>query len=475
MADRNQSGEEGLAAPTRLPIDWQDPSYYDPQQLDQELRRVFDICHGCRRCFNLCDSFPKLFDMIDAAPTGELDSVPSDALGAVADACTLCDMCYMTKCPYVPPHSFNLDFPHLMLRYRAQQFQEGHVSWTHQQLTKTDRNGAIGTRLAPFVNALSSQDNPRLRKGVEIATGIHRSAALPRFAGQTLCRQLKKKALPVNPKGPGGGKRITLYATCYGNYNRPEIGLAAQAVLAHNGFMVETLYPECCGMPQHEQGNVSDVAQRAQRVAQAFKPAIDRGDTIIALVPSCALMLRQEWPLLLPDDPDVRRLAQATHDLSAFIVGLANSSTGLAPGLRALDRPVWAHLACHARAQNHGPAGAAILKLIPDADVRPLERCSGHGGTWGLMKDNFPLAERYAAATLRPVKTFATTPSSEADQEASALYRKASYLVSECPLAAAHLEQVSQESFPSGTAPENAWHPIELLARSYGLIEGPRT
>ncbi len=111
--------EGGLGAPVRHPIDWQDPDFTDAGQIDAELRRVFDICHGCRRCFNLCDAFPTLFDLIDESVTGELDSVDSAGFKKVVDACTLCDMCFMVSCPDVPPHEFDLDFPHLMLRARA--------------------------------------------------------------------------------------------------------------------------------------------------------------------------------------------------------------------------------------------------------------------------------------------------------------------------------------------------------------------
>src|SRR6202142_2495287 len=137
------SPEGSLGAPTRQIIDWHNPDFADPAKLDEEMRRVFDICHTCRRCFNLCDSFPRLFDLIDESKTGELDAVPSDALKSVVDACTLCDMCFMTKCPYVPPHEFNLDFPHLMLRYRAMEHKEGKVPWSRDQLGKTDRNGEL--------------------------------------------------------------------------------------------------------------------------------------------------------------------------------------------------------------------------------------------------------------------------------------------------------------------------------------------
>ena len=132
--------EGSLEAPTRHAIAWNDPDFYDEEKLDAELRRVFDICHGCRRCFNLCDSFPRLFDLIDESKTGELDAVDSKDFKPVVDACTLCDMCFMTKCPYVPPHEFDLDFPHLMLRYRAVEQRKGMRSFGETQLTQTYAN-----------------------------------------------------------------------------------------------------------------------------------------------------------------------------------------------------------------------------------------------------------------------------------------------------------------------------------------------
>ena len=146
------SGEGGLGAPVRHAIDWTNPDFFDEEKLDAELRRVFDICHGCRRCFNLCDSFPKLFDLIDESQSGELDTVSSDDFKPVVDGCTLCDMCFMTKCPYVPPHEFNLDFPHLMLRYRAIELKKGEVGFADRQLTETDRNGKIAGTIAPLAN-----------------------------------------------------------------------------------------------------------------------------------------------------------------------------------------------------------------------------------------------------------------------------------------------------------------------------------
>ncbi|MBN8902380.1 MAG: (Fe-S)-binding protein, partial [Rhodospirillales bacterium] len=151
--------EGSLEAPTRHPIAWQDPSFVDPTEIERELRRVFDICHGCRRCFNLCDSFPRLFDLVDESPTQELDGVDSKDFKSVVDACTLCDMCFMTKCPYVPPHEFDLDFPHLMLRYRAMEAAQDKLAFADKQLAATDRNGKLATMVAPLANWATRRDN----------------------------------------------------------------------------------------------------------------------------------------------------------------------------------------------------------------------------------------------------------------------------------------------------------------------------
>src|SRR6266404_3918097 len=161
------SREGSLEAPTRHAIAWQDPDFTDMAKIEAEMHRVFDICHGCRRCFNLCESFPRLFDLADNSPTGELDVVPPAQYKPVVDACTLCDMCYMTKCPYVPPHEFNLDFPHLMLRYRAAELKEGKVGRLARELVETDRNGKLAGAAAPLANWATKVENTVTRPVME--------------------------------------------------------------------------------------------------------------------------------------------------------------------------------------------------------------------------------------------------------------------------------------------------------------------
>ncbi|HEX9446967.1 MAG TPA: heterodisulfide reductase-related iron-sulfur binding cluster, partial [Dongiaceae bacterium] len=297
--------EGSLEAPTRHKLDWQNPDFFDMDKINAEMHRVFDICHGCRRCFNLCDSFPRLFDLVDESPD-EVAGVKVEDYKQVVDACTLCDLCFMTKCPYVPPHEWALDFPHLMLRYRAAEFQQGKAKKLDQQLVETDRNGKIASFAAPVANW--ANNNSLVRKGLEAVAGVDADAKLPKFNGRTLVLRASEQPLEINTTAPGYGRKVALYATCFANYNNPEIGMAARAILAKNGVETTVVYPRCCGMPQLEQGNIARVAEHAQSVSAALLPYIEQGYDIVALVPSCALMLKFEWPLILPEDAKVKQL-----------------------------------------------------------------------------------------------------------------------------------------------------------------------
>jgi glycerol-3-phosphate dehydrogenase subunit C len=448
--------EGSLDAPTRHVLPWQDPDFTNREKTEAEMRRIFDICHGCRRCFNLCDAFPRLFELIDNSETGELDAVPVKEYQQVADACTLCDMCFMTKCPYVPPHEFNLDFPHVMLRYRAVEHKEGRVRWARGELGKTDRNGTLARFVAPLANWGSSDRNRLTRPLLEKLAEVDRNAALPKYHGRTFQMRARRNPPQLDGNAPASGRRAVLYATCFVNFNNPSIGEAAQAVLAKNGVETEVLYPGCCRMPQLEAGDLGKVADSARHVAAALGPYIDRGYDIVALVPSCALMLKFEWPLIVPDDPAVARLSKATFDISEYIVDIAKKE-GLAPGLQPLDGGVTLHIACHARAQNMGQKAAEMLRLMPGADIAVIERCSGHGGSWGVMKGNFETALKVGRPVFR-----------------QALRDPRPYVSSECPLAGMHIVQGMQLQAKDEKVPERAPHPIELMARAYGLAASER-
>ena len=443
------SGEGSLGAPIRHPIAWRDEAFYDADAIHKEMERVFDICHGCRRCFNLCDSFPRLFDMIDASPSEDVAALawPKD-YKAVVDACTFCDMCFMTKCPYVPPHQFDLDFPHLMLRYLAAETRRDGPRRTEHQLAQTDRNGKLAQPIAPIANLFSAKENGLTRGVLQAVAGVDAHVALPKYHAHTFSVQAMQDDRRRDETAPAAGRKAVIYSTCIVEYNKPSTGMAAKAVLEANGVATEIVYPECCGMPLFEQGELAKVADKAARIAKALRPYVEKGYDIIAPTASCGLMLKFEWPLIAPDNEDVKALADATRDICQYVVDIAKKE-GLAVRPKPVEGGVTAHLACHARAQNLGPKSAEMLRLIPDTKVTVVERCSGHGGTFGVMKATYPVARKVAKNAVAAVKKAGSAQ-----------------LCSDCPLACKH---IVQELEIAGEAAPKPQHPIEIFAAACGL------
>ncbi len=337
-----------------------------------------------------------------------------------------------------------------MLRYRYAERKKGNAKFVEDQLSKTDRNGQLARAVSPIVNWATDTDNHLTRGLMESVTGIDKRAALPPFRGQTLTLLDKSLPLEPNPDAPAYGRKAVIYATCYGNFNSTEIGLAARAVLAKNGIETEVVHPGCCGMPKLEKGDIESTVQHAAKVAEKLLPWVEEDYDIVALVPSCALMVKFEWPLLAPENEALKKLAQATFDLPEYVVDVAKSA-GMAKGLSPLGSGVTVHLSCHARAQNMGAKAVEMLKLIPDCAPNVIERCAGHGGTWGVMKENFDTALKIG----KPVARTAAKDDS-------------TYVVSECPLAADHIGQ-GMELIDGPSNKKSTCHPIELLAKAYGL------
>ncbi|HVV66023.1 MAG TPA: heterodisulfide reductase-related iron-sulfur binding cluster [Rhizomicrobium sp.] len=451
------SREGSLDAPTRHPIAWRDADFTDPDKLDAEMRRVFEICHGCRRCFNLCDSFPRLFDLIDSNPTEDVEGVKSEDFSKVTEACTLCDMCFMTKCPYVPPHPFQVDFPHLLLRHRIAEAKNGKTDFTARQLAEMDRNGRLAGPLAPLVNWGANKSNALTRPLMDAVAHIDKTAELPKFARQTFIRADKKSPGAVNATAPAYGKRkAALFATCFVNYNKPETGMAARAVLNHLGVETRAAYPGCCGMPFLEQGEMEKVAAQAKKVSAELVRLMDEGYDIVTLTASCGLMLKFEWALIVPDDANVKRLAQDVFDIDEYVVDIAKTE-GLPSGMKPLPEGVSVHLPCHARAQNMGPKAAEMLRLIPDTPIDVIERCSGHGGTFGVVRPTHAVAVKVGRPVFR-----------------GAAQQNRGHIVSDCPLAAQHIvANVQDAAAKDGKAAlvKEPEHPIQIMARAYGLLE----
>ena len=440
--------EGSTQAPIRHPIDFNHPDFLDEKKLDEEMRRVFDICHGCRRCFNLCESFPKLFEMIDESKDENVESLSSNQFEPVVDSCTLCDMCFMTKCPYVPPHEFNLDFPHLMLRYRTLQKKQNKLSSISKQLAHIDRNAKIGITLSWIINWILNIKNKFFRKILELIIGIEKSVKLPAYNSETFSNYFKKNNNSINLEFSSKKRKVVIYSTCFVNFNKKDTGVAALKVLKKNGVEVKEAYPGCCGMPFFEQADLPKVVDQAKKVSKELLKWVDDGYQVITLTASCGLMLKFEWPLLLPNDENIKKLSKNVSDIDEYIVDISNNE-GIAKGLKEIDGGVTLHHACHARAQNMGIKAREMLKLIPNIKIDVVERCAGHGGTFGVMKETHNLALKVGRPTARQIKK-----------------KNNKYMASDCPLAAKHLKQLESDT---NIKSDEALHPIELLAKAYRI------
>lgn len=438
--------EGSLEAPQRHPIDWQNPDFYKEELLLKELERQFDICHGCRRCFNLCQAFPTLFDLVDEGPTGEVDGVKKEDYWKVVDQCYLCDMCFMTKCPYVPPHPHNMDIPHLMLRAKAFKLRQNPPSSRDKLLSSTDAVGKLAS--IPVVVQLVNKVNnsPAMRALMENALGVHRSQALPPYTSATF----RKTAAPQGGFPVKDGKRTSgkaaIYSTCYINYNEPGIGHDLLKILAHNEIPACIVEQEvCCGMPKLELGDLETVAKlKDTNIPQLVKLARE-GYAILAAVPSCALMYKQELPLLFPDDADVKAVADAMFDPFEYL-WLRNADGLLKTGFQKALGKIAYHVPCHLRVQNIGQKTREILEKVPGTQVSVVERCSGHDGTYGVKKEYYDCAVKIGKPVFK--------------QMAAA---KPDYLTSDCPIAARHI------AHGIGAEAAEKQHPLTLLRIAYGL------
>ena len=449
MPGNHQEGrrEGSLEAPKRHPIDWRGPEYYDQEALDKELERVFDICHGCRRCFNLCNAFPTLFDLIDESATMELDGVAKSDYGNVVDHCYLCDMCFMTKCPYVPPHEWNVDFPHLMLRAKAVKWRKGRVSLRDRVLSATDLVGSLAgiPLVAPAVNAVNRQKTARVV--LEKTLGVHRGARLPEYQSSPLRRRLANRQTPdvaVEATGATRG-RVILFATCYGNYNEPSLGEDLIRVFEHNGIAVKLASQErCCGMPKLELGDLEAVAKAKAVNVPELAGYVDEGWDIVAPVPSCVLMFKQELPLMFPDDAEVAKVREAVFDPFEYLM-LRHKENKLKTDFKQPLGKVAYQVACHQRVQNVGLKTRDALELVPDTEVVVIERCSGHDGTYAVKVEFHQASMKIGRPVVNRIKD-----------------AQADHYTSDCAMAARHIENGLNDG-------SRAEPPLTLLRKAYGI------
>jgi glycerol-3-phosphate dehydrogenase subunit C len=441
------SSEGSLQAPTRHPLDWKNPDFYAEGKLNQELERVFDICHGCRRCVSLCNAFPTLFDLVDESDTMEVDGVDKADYRKVVDHCYLCDLCFMTKCPYVPPHEWNVDFPHLMLRAKAVAAKQRKPPLRDRILASTDAVGKLAAIpvVAPAINAVNK--NAVARIVLDKVAGIHRNAILPEFTSRPFRNRpmhAEKNPHAATAAGVTTG-RVALFTTCYGNRCSPGVNEDLLAVLQHNGIEVSLVEKEwCCGMPKLELGDLQAVSEAKDKNVPQLLKLIEQGWDIVAPIPSCVLMFKQELPLMFPDDDGVKSVQSAIYDPFEYLMHRHKHQQLSTEFKNSLGKLVY-HASCHLRVQNIGLKTRDVLRLVPKTDIELVERCSGHDGTYAVKSEFHDMATKICRPVVNKVKN-----------------AQADYYTSDCPMAGAQISNGLADG-------SSATHPMTLLRHAYGI------
>jgi glycerol-3-phosphate dehydrogenase subunit C len=411
-----------------------DPLFWDEADLDQEIHRIFDICHGCRLCFNLCPSFPKLFERVDSHGEAEVKGLTKAEIREVIDLCYECKLCF-PKCPYVPPHEFMLDFPRLVLRAKAINAKKEGIPFQDKMIGNPDFIGRMGSATAPVFNRANKTKLGRVV--MEKTVGIHRDWPLPVYQGEPFSEWFKKHK---SPAGLGANGKVAFFTTCSVEWSEVETGIAAVQLLEHNCVGVIQGYETCCGMPYLDVGDIAAATENARKNVARLAPAVREGYAVVSPGPTCSYMLKEEYPLLL-DSEDARLVAANTYDLCQYLMklhadGKLNTQFPKKPGKIAY------HLPCHLKAQNIGYKSRDLLQLT-GARVQLIDQCSCVDGTWGMTAKYHDLSLKWADKLMKSIDK-----------------AKPELVASDCPLASLRILE--------GTG-KKAVHPVIILRDAYGL------
>lgn len=446
-----------------ITYDPQDPAYWDETDLRGEMTRVFDLCHGCRMCFKLCPAFPSLFEMVDEFDDQDAARMTPDQQDRVVDECFNCKLCYVI-CPYIPGQSeWELDFPRLMLRAEQvrhrNEKQSLKAKLTTQALGRTDLAGKANTALAPLANKAIGTPGSATRKLMEKTVGIAAQRMLPPYARQRFSTWFTKRRAAGATTAPGAGAAertgtALLFPTCIVEYQAPGVGQDLVKVCERNGVACELPEGEvCCGAPWLHAGDVDRFVEQGRKNVTTLAEALRAGGpdaTVVVPQPTCSYVLKNDYVDYI-GGPDAELVAARTKDAAEYLMGLHKDEgsppldtefTGEVP------EAVTYHAPCHLRAQNIGLKSRDLLKLT-GTKITVVSECSGIDGTWGYRQENFDASRGVARKMANAVE--------KADNDAVA---------GDCHLANGAIVQ------ETGRHPS---HPVQFLARAYGIPEETRT
>ncbi len=426
-----------------LSYDPEEAKYWEPEALQKEVTRAFEICHGCRMCFKYCDSFPTLFRLLDERHDGDVHGIDSGETKSIMDQCFQCKLCEV-QCPYTPRdgHEFQLDFPRLVHRYQAVKAKKDGIRPRDKLLARADQTGKAARASLGLANRLNR--NRLHRWFMEKLLGVHREKLLPDFAGTTFERWAESEGRIQQKPLEQGEPETVLFQTCYVQNNEPQLGRDTLAVMDRNQVSTACVKGlKCCGMPVWERGDLETARAWALHNMDILMPFVEKGAKVLAINPTCAMMMRREYPELLPREhrEQAKKLADAVRDPSEHLWSIReqerfNTEFKSTPG-----EAVAYHAPCHLRAQAVGFKGRDLMRKIPGVKPKITLECCGHDGTYAMKVESFESSRKAGKNAFEGMKQ-----------------HEAEVWVTDCPLAAIQFQQ---------HAGKKALHPMSVLAKAY--------
>jgi glycerol-3-phosphate dehydrogenase subunit C len=361
----------------------------------EELRSSLDHCIKCTICETVCpvSNVTPLFPGPKyVGPQAErYRALDQPALEHSVDYCSGCGLCTLS-CPQ------GVKIAELNAHARRAVKERQGMPLRDRLIARPTVLGRLGTPVAPLANfALRSRP---LRALAERVLGVHRDAALPRFAGRTFRSWARRH------QGPSTGTRIVYFHGCGTEYYEPDVGEKVVAVLEHNGFRVEVPEQDCCGLPLQSNGLFDDARKYVLRLARALAPHARDGTLIVGNATSCTLMLKREAReiLGLEDDPDLALVSRQTYDICELLLELHHRGE-LKTDFQPVEETVAYHAPCQQQGHFMGKPALELLALIPGLEVRDLDaRCCGIAGTYGLKRGKYEIAMDVGADLFRQVQ-----------------------------------------------------------------------
>jgi len=433
-----------------ITYDPKNPLYLDEADVREELTRVYDICHGCRLCFKFCSSFPTLFDYVDAHDDQDAGRMTPAQQDQVADECFQCKLCYV-NCPYIPElHEWALDFPRLMLRHDSMRMANGQVNLrkrvTTEAMGHTDALGKLATTIPTITNVvLGAKPGSMVRKLVEKTAGVSSVRLLPPYAKQRFSTWFKKRATPELAKKQGS---VAVFPTCLVEYQQPGVGQDLVKVYERNGVDCSLIEGAgCCGAPYLHSGDMDGFIKVATKQVKALAAAIRGGKDIVVPQPTCGYILKKDYVDYV-GGPDAELVAAHTYDSSEYLMNLHKAEgTELDTNFTGeIAESISYHIPCHLRAQNIGLRSRDIMKLT-GAKITLIDQCSGIDGMWGLKAGN----EEFSVPIAKKLANKLEAANSQ-------------IVAGDCHLANTAINE------QTGIV---AQHPLQVVARAYGIPEEP--